>query len=297
MIYFIVNPISGSGKGKVAVPVIDKIMKDSGEAYFFVYTERPGDIERVAGLIDVDAAKAIVCVGGDGTLQEYVGLAVNRGIPFGVIPTGSGNDFVNSLPIEEPRFPSFEKKIAYYTDKLLVGATTPVDVVEVNTGTFFLNIGGTGIDIQVVQDALPLKKYFAGGAYFFSLVKNALLGHAEEMSLTTDERTEKNAYLLLAICNGSYYGGHMHIAPPASIDDGFLTLCIIKKMSRLKLAALFPLVKPGWHVGFKEVSFVQCTSATLEFQGKKTVNFDGNLLECESPLTFQIIKGAVRFII
>ena len=329
MYYFIVNPVSGKGKAATAVPVIEKRMGESGQDYIILYTESDNDFDRIAGLINVDKAQAVVCIGGDGTIQQYIGLTVGRDVPFGVIPVGSGNDFLYSLQEAVDRaglkpgaaedaaasavqdgandhpagdvsytgkFPSFEDKVLFFTNKVLEGATIPVDAVSVNGAHHILNIAGTGIDIEVLKSALPLKKYLGGGAYFLSLMKNAATYRAEEITLTVDGYTEKDRYLLLAICNGAYYGGHMRVAPPAAIDDGFITLCIVRKMPRLKLMALFPSVKPGRHVRFKEVSFTNCLSVKLEFEGTRTINFDGNLPEFESPLVFELLRGAVRFI-
>jgi len=102
---------------------------------------------------------------------------------------------------------------------------------------------------------------------------------------------------LLAICNGAYYGGNMHICPPSIIDDRELTICKIKKMPRHKMIAMFPLVKSGRHTSLEEVSFVNCSRITLEYSGSRTINLDGNLYDMEGPLTFEVMKGAVKLII
>jgi len=296
LIYFILNPTAGSGKAKAAVPVIERIMCEHGVEYSFVYTSRPDDLTRVSGLIDLDAAKTIVSVGGDGTIQEYISLVIDREINFGVIPAGSGNDFMYSAPGNKRKFSSFEEKITYYTEKIIKGEIMYIDAIKVNDDKYCLNIGGTGIDIQVLKDALPLKKFFDRAAYFISLIKNAVTYRAVEMKLTVDDQSRTERFLLLAFCNGSYYGGNMHIAPSAVINDGFITLCEVKKMPRLKLITMFPLVKSGRHTKLKDVSFINCSYIKLEFSGKKTINLDGNLFEFESPLTFKIMKDAVRFI-
>ena len=304
MVYFIVNPAAGSGKTTTAIPVIEKIMKEHNIEYRFVFTNAPGDsrpvADRVSGIIDFDRAKTIVCVGGDGTVQEYIGLAVGKDIDFGIIPAGSGNDLIRSTPGEKRKFSGrsgFEDKIKFYTEKIVKGDVQSVDAVSINGENYFFNIGGTGIDIQVLKDALPLKKFFGKGSYFLSLIKNIVTYKPMEMTLTADGKIEADKFVLVAICNGSYYGGGMRIAPPAVINDGFITLCKIKKMPRLKMMAMFPKVKSGGHSKLKEVAFVDCSSVKLEFTGKKIINLDGNLSEFESPLTFEIVKNAVRFIV
>ena len=301
LIYFIVNPAAGSGKAEAAVPTIEKVVRGSNIDYSILRTAKPGDVERISGLIDFGAAGAIICVGGDGTVCEYAGLAIEHDIKYGVIPAGSANDMLLAIPgadISTEKFRSFEDKISYYAKKALFGGDTVfIDAISINRNKYFLNIGGTGIEIQVLKDAIPLKKYFGGAAYFFSLMKNAITYKAGEMTVTVDGEAEKDVFLSIAVCNGSHYGGKMRIAPPAVINDGKITLCKIKKMPKLKLATLFPAVKPGWHTHFKEVSYINCESVTLEYEGSKTINLDGNLIEYESPLTFEILAGAVEFIV
>ena len=297
MIYFIANPVAGSGRAKSAISIIQKIMDENNLGYSVIYTNQPGDYARVSGLIDFDRAKTVICVGGDGTYQEYIGLAVEHDINFGIIPAGSGNDLILSLPGEKIKYKSFEEKIKAYTEKIIECETIPVDAVKINGEKYFFNIGGTGIDIQVLQDALPLKKIFGGAAYFLSLIKNVVTYKPMRMTLTIDGKPETDNYLLIAICNGAYYGGGLNIAPSAVMNDGYITLCKIKKMQRLKLMALFPRVKSGKHVTIKEVSFVNCSTVKLEFDGSKIINLDGNLPEFTSPMTFEIMKNAVKLIV
>lgn len=297
MVVFIVNPAAGAGKAKTAVPIIDREMRALGANFDFIETERPDDAERVARLVKNRDASAIVCVGGDGTLQEYAGLAIKLGLPLGIVPCGSANDLLYSIPGAKTRFRSFEETVKHYAGKIKEGSAVKIDAVSVNGERYFLNIGGTGIDINVLEDAIPMKKYFAGGAYFFSLVKNAFTYKSGEMTVSIDGARERGVFLLLAVCNGKYYGGRLQVAPPADVGDGMITLCVAKEMPRLKRIFMFPLVKPGWHGKLKEISYINCSVLELEFEGKKTINLDGNLLEYESPMRFEIVKGAVSLII
>jgi YegS/Rv2252/BmrU family lipid kinase len=297
MIYFIINPAAGSGKTKAAIPVIEKIMREHNADYSLIHTRSPDDFVHVAEQIDWNIAKTVACVGGDGTVQEYVCLAVNRGVNFAIIPTGSANDFLYSMPGGCPKFRSHGERTAFYTNKILAGGTMGADVIAVNDEKYFFNIGGTGIDIQVLMDAQPLKKIFGGGAYFLSLIKNAATYRAEKMTLHVDGVAETGKFLVFAIANGAYYGGKMHVAPSARIDDGLITLCKIANMPRLKLMALFPSVKPGRHIRMKQVQIRHCKEVTLEYSGKRILNFDGNLYPFDGPVTYKVLAGAVRLII
>jgi len=268
-----------------------------GAVYSIIYTDKPDDSDRVSSLIDLDAAKAIICVGGDGTVQEYVGLAIENGVNFGVIPAGCANDLLLSIPECKKRFRSFADKITYYTNRVIQNETIPLDAVLINRERYFINISGTGLDIQVLQDALPLKKYINGAAYFLALLKNMFTYKATEMTLTIDGRPETGEYILMAVCNGAYYGGNIQVAPKAVPNDGMLTFCKVVNMNKLKIAAMIFSIKPGWHSLFKEVTYVNCSNVKLEFKGKRIINLDGNLIGYESPLLFEIVKNAVNLII
>ncbi|MDR1703907.1 MAG: hypothetical protein LBS19_04375, partial [Clostridiales bacterium] len=68
-------------------------------------------------------------------------------------------------------------------------------------------------------------------------------------------------------------------------------------MPRWKTIAMFAQVRKGGHTKLKEVSVVNCRSVKLEFGEARTVHMDGNLEDFESPLTFEIIKKAVKLIV
>ena len=294
MIAFVVNHTARAGKAQLAVPIIERMARERGVDFRLIYAATPGDL---AAEIDIGSLSAIVCVGGDGTAQKYVAHAVRREINFGIIPAGSGNDFLRSVPGAVQSFGTFADKIAHYTAKIFEGNTMPADVVAVNDADYFLNIGGTGIDIQVLKDAKPLKKALGGAAYLVSLMKNVATYRTQELALTVDGQREAGEFLLLAVANGAYYGGNLHIAPGALINDGLLTLVKVRKMPRLKMMAMFPLVKPGRHVGMREVSLHTCKEVALEYTGSRTINLDGNLQEYASSVTFKVVPGAVRLIV
>jgi len=297
MFYFIVNSTAGTKRAKKAAVICDEVLREQSIEYTMLYTEKPNDTKRIEELIDFENANAIIVIGGDGTIQEYVGLAIRYGVKLGIIPGGSGNDVITSFPgYEKRKFNKFRDKIEHYLKRVIIGETAKIDAISVN-GTYLLNIGGTGIDISVLRDAVRMKKRLGGLAYFAALVKNVVTYKAEKLTITIDGEAESGEYLLLAICNGAYYGGGLNIAPAAQINDGFITICKIVKLSRLKMVTVFPSVKPGKHGKVKGVSFMNCTTLKLEFEGTKAINLDGNIIEMESPLVFEIHPGAVEVIV
>jgi len=94
---FIINPVSGKGKGLSVGKIIDEYCKNKGINYRVVYTDRKRDAEYLAALYKNVKNNVIYSVGGDGTLNEVVNGMANSESSLGIIPIGSGNDFYRSL--------------------------------------------------------------------------------------------------------------------------------------------------------------------------------------------------------
>ncbi len=71
--------------------------------------------------------------------------------------------------------------------------------------------------------------------------------------------------LLVAIANGSYYGGGMRIAPDARTDDGILDVCVVGDISRLTAVRQLPNLYRGTHVRHPQVTTL--TGRTVEVDG------------------------------
>ena len=104
----LVNPAAGKGPGVAAyerdvAPVL-AALNGCGVVVEMRVTALKGEAMKIAKQLDLDAYRAIVCVGGDGTLAEvFNGLmtrtdaSVAQSFPVGVVPAGSGNAVAKSL--------------------------------------------------------------------------------------------------------------------------------------------------------------------------------------------------------
>ena len=95
---FIVNPIAGNGYGKIIVPKLrEMILKHNVEAEI-IFTERSGHATELSEQYLNRGFKYIIAVGGDGTFNEMSKSLINKkGIITGIIPAGTGNDFIQIL--------------------------------------------------------------------------------------------------------------------------------------------------------------------------------------------------------
>ena len=295
MITFIVNPAAGHGRTLAVIPIIQRMMDESGRAYSILETITPGHACELALQAAAHNVKIVVAVGGDGTVQEIASGLVGTNTALAVIPSGSGNDFVHSL---RPRFKQrsrFEERIAQYVSMLLNSTPTAIDAIRMND-RYFANIGSIGIDAEIAMYAARLKKNFHGAAYLLSTIKNIFTYTPKKVRITCDGRVIEKSVSLCAVCNGQYYGGGFNISPSADMMDGKITLCVVDKLSRFMFGLLFPSVLFGAHTKMKQVEYIDCTHVTIEYINTMPVNLDGNIYKLNAPLDFTIVPGGLKVI-
>jgi diacylglycerol kinase (ATP) len=92
---FIVNPTAGNGFAKSMVPVIEEKLKKYGIDGEILLTERSGHAAELSKSCYGKGFKYIIAVGGDGTMNEVARPLINKkDVVIGIIPAGTGNDFV-----------------------------------------------------------------------------------------------------------------------------------------------------------------------------------------------------------
>ena len=97
-IAFIINPISGTqGKEQIVKWLDEKLDKERYEPEI-LYTERAGHAVEIAAQKAKENAYAVVAIGGDGTINEVARSLAHTETALGIIPCGSGNDFVKNYP-------------------------------------------------------------------------------------------------------------------------------------------------------------------------------------------------------
>jgi diacylglycerol kinase (ATP) len=287
---FIVNPTAGKGKALKIIPEIQNIFKNAGGEYIIKVTERPGHATEIARQYSSAGAYRIYSIGGDGTLNEVLNGMAESNCSLGIIPAGSGNDFIRSI------YPyKIEKDIV---SKVINGTESCVDVGRVN-GRYFLNISSVGIDAEITYNAREFKKvpFFSGHfAYLFSIFATVFKYKSKSTEIRIDCDQKVQNTLLFAVANGKYYGGGMKVAPGAIVDDGVFEICNVKDVSKVRILRLFPKLIDGTHDTIKEVSFHKGKNIFLSCEEDFTLNVDGELFRTRKA-AFEIIPKGIKVII
>ena len=164
---------------------------------------------------------------------------------------------------------------------------------------YFLNIASAGFDADVVASTQHLKRLplmkgkiaYIGGI-LLSLIRKK---NIQATFVLDDETIVMKSLLLAAFANGRYYGGGMSPAPDAKPDDGFLDICLIEGMNRLKILMFFPRLIKGTHTKMREVTLRRCRSIVMESPQPVHVNADGELSQSTRAEIHLIPKG-LKFI-
>jgi len=290
MYHIIVNPIAGRGRTLDKLPLLTRLFDAHKLPHEVLVTEWAMDAYAKARAVCQAGSSGIIGIGGDGTIQEIVaGMADAFGgsitVPLGIFPGGSGNDFVMTLAggkkqaLARYKKKNEEASAAVFFDAVAKNRTVATDIIKV-CGMAYLNIGNLGLDARVVRNAIAYKQRFGRYAYVAAVYKSIAQHNNMPLVIEIDGTIIEGDFTLVAVCNGQYYGGGLHICPDAQLDDGKITVCLAKAMSRPKTMTIFPYLMLRRHHRLKAVSFAQGEDVKIRLKsGVDYISLDGNLHE------------------
>ena len=218
---FIVNP--RAGRTRSTAPLFDAVAHFCASGYLvdLRLTQAREDATRLArelgGKFD-----AVVCCGGDGTLNETVtGLMdLPSPPPLGYIPAGSTNDFAASLHL--PDQPLEAARV------ITASGGRPLDVGSFN-GRPFIYVASFGAFTRASYSAPQNVKNDLGHlAYILEGVKDLSTLRPYRASVATEEECFDGEFLFGAVTNATSVGGLVKLKEDqVCLDDGLFELLLI----------------------------------------------------------------------
>ena len=287
---FIVNPAAGKGKTINYITKIHEIFTTIKEEYFIEITEKPGHAIEIVKKYVAKGDYRIYSIGGDGTLNEVLNGMVGTNSSLGIIPAGTGNDFIRSV-----------KKFSHHEDILqrtIFSKEKLLDLARVN-GRYYLNIASVGLDAEIAYNAKRFKQipYIPGQlAYFLGIFTMVFKYKSQEMNILIDNKKLYIDTLLLAVANGRFYGGGMQVAPKADLEDGLFDICHIRDVSIIRRLFLFPRLIKGKHESIEQVTFYKVEKVVLQSATEISLNVDGEIFR-EKEFIFELMPKAIKIIV
>ncbi|MBE6896603.1 MAG: diacylglycerol kinase family lipid kinase [Ruminococcaceae bacterium] len=279
---FLINSFACSDKIDNIKESIKKAM--AGEEYEIIESQKPGHISEA---VKSYSNSTVFSVGGDGTLLETVNGAAQTDNEIFVVPAGSGNDFCRVLTDER----DYQKVL------LDIKAYSPKTVDCGKAGnTYFANIASVGYDAEIVKNASkfkdkPLLRKFS---YILSIFYTLFTFKPLKLKLTIDGVVYEQKFLLAAFANGQYYGGGIHIAPTAIIDDGYLDVYLADAMNKFQILMILPKLLNGSHVNHPKVKIIKAKKIEVSSESPFLLNLDGDLSDC-CGTEISIIENGITY--
>ena len=245
---------------------------------------------RAAIQVGVDA---VAVAGGDGTVNLAIQEVAGTGIPLGIVPSGTGNDFAATLGLRE-------MDVTAAADTIAAGRTRRIDLARVTRGDgstqYFGSVLASGFDSKVNDRANAMRWPRGGSRYNIAILVEflTLAGIPYEVELELADGTREHVVgdlVMATVGNGRTYGGGIPICPDADPADGLLDLVLVRPAGRLRLLRLLPRVYRGTHGGVPEVSIRRVRSVRLSSPGV-TAYADGDPIGA-LPLTVDVVPGAL----
>lgn len=302
----IVNLLSGSGRCGRDWEHIARMLYGQGIDFDTVFTgHRFHAIELAKRGIVEDGYRNLIAIGGDGTVHEVAnGILLQTDVPstdirLGVIPVGTGNDWIRSYGI--PR--EYEKAV----EVVATGKEFVQDVAKCTyinrkgepESRYCVNISGAGLDAAVNLKVCQMKDKGKNGkmAYMSQLAKSVLSYRSCKMCVRVDGVNEaKGLIMSTAVGIGQFNGSGMWQLPNSVADDGLLDVTVIETMSVPRILSVVGRLFDGKIYSVKRVHNYK--GRTVEFLSDEVreVEIDGEALGT-TPATFTIEDKKLKIIV
>lgn len=312
----IVNPISGGGASKKALAQISNYLQNVGVSFQVHETKMKKDATSIAQKLCAAGTTKIAVIGGDGTFHEVLnGMDFSRA-RIGFIPAGSGNDYMKSVLL--PRSP------VAAINAIVKGEPMDIDYMQAGSHRC-LNVGGTGIDVEVLRLAEKSRNALSYVASLFACllhykpyqVRIEILDDGiaanksdarsadkadEQPSPLAANKLDKPdvqpahidkiySCLLVAFCKGQYFGGGIQVCPTAKIDDGFLHLVIAEKPGNKPAVFAMPEFINGKHLKKDWVTYAKCSR--IKISTPQPIELDGEIYD-EHEMEVSVVRGGLK---
>jgi len=233
----------------------------------------------------------VLGAGGDGTIRRICSGLAHTGIPFGLIPAGTGNLLARNIgiPLDE----------VAALDVAFDGVDKAVDLVSLQVDDqppdHFAVMAGIGMDAVIMEGADPkMKKAVGSAAYFVSAAQNANHPAMHATIAVDDQPPIRRRASVIVVGNVGFLMANIQLIPGARADDGLLDVLVasprtIRDWVRLTTRVLTRRRQPD-----DQLDRMTGHRVTITVEERDQVQLDGDTVgEC-NRLTAEVVPGALR---
>ena len=286
-IVILLNPTAGRGKARKLLKRALEVFRER-QVHFEVRESQSAEhLTELAGAAIGEKPDLIVSAGGDGTHHYVLNGLYRSGIPLGLLPLGTGNDFAVGLgmPIEGHAAAA----------SLLGGHVREIDLAQAGAAVYGC-IAGVGFDSTVTRYANEHVQWLNGSlAYPWSILCCIREYRPQQLEILADDSSYSGEVLFAVVGNNASYGGGIKLTPRAKLDDGLLDICVVPYLGRLELLRWVPRAYRGEHLNHPRIKYFQARKITLRSAGQMELFGDGEFLQ-QLPASVEVLPRALRVI-
>ena len=300
----IANPEAGAGRARRRLPVLEARLNEGGAVFDTMLTSRPGHAGALAREALASGYGGVAVVGGDGTLNEALnGFFDERGEPvapnawIAPLPCGTGGDFRRTLELGDDPGAMVTRMLWTEPRRVDVGWLSFKDHAGADAHRAFINISSFGVGGLVDNLVNAGPKWMGGRAAFFMGTLRAMAQYRNRLvRITVDDQEPRDVEVFnYVVANGQFFGGGMHIAPDAKIDDGRFDLVSLEGLTKARLIRMTGRLYRGELLGLPGVRHERAQRVTAEpadWGGPVLLDVDGEAPGA-LPATFEIKQNAL----
>jgi len=302
-IAFVVNPNAAMGTLAREWPRIETLARDRLGPFQAHITTAAGDATRLTRQALLEGAELVVCMGGDGTLNEVVNGfmdedgSIQPEAVLGFIPQGTGCDFIKTVPIP--------KELNMAIDLIKDSHARPIDLGRIRyrdhhgrtSCRYFHNVTSFGLGGEVDERVNRTTKAFGGFiSFIWATLVSILIYDKKRIRLKVDNGADLRVTSWnVVVANGQYHGGGMWVAPEATVDDGLFHVTVVGDLALSEVFRHLPKLYNGKLLQLEKVDAFVGKRVEADSDQRVLLDVDGEQ-PGQLPAIIEMVPKAVRLI-
>jgi diacylglycerol kinase (ATP) len=288
----IVNPGAGKASETAAkLKLVTGYLEKDGMKVDVAFARPKEKATPIARKAVKNGYKAVIAMGGDGTIEAVMRGMIGSKTRLGIIPTGTANNIAMSLGIP--------KDLQEACTLIVSAHTAKFDMGQVKTGNgkkfYFFEMATVGLSAAVYPHA---NKVTNGKLADLKETALTFLHHKPnpKVYLTLNDESEFSVEtMLVMVSNTPVFGRNFRVAPGASLNDGLLDISVYPNFSKTELLGYYAAVMNGGYSGNGKVQHYRANKIKIKTTPKLDTMADGVDLG-KGTLKIKSLPGALRVI-
>lgn len=288
-----VHPASGKGAAARIAGSVAARLREGVDRLDLLSANSVAESHELMRRSSAEGLDLLVVLGGDGAAHQGIQFCADHDVSFGLVPSGTGNDFGRALGVPTDPFAAVDAIVDAIVDAVRAGRRRRLDLGRVGD-TWFSTVLCTGFD-AAVSDRVNRMTWPSGPRrYDLAILAEAVNFRTYPLTVRTPDDEFSVEATLLAVGNTAYYGGGIPVCPGAEPDDGMFDVTVIGEASRLSLARILPSLRSGKHIDHPSVRTFRASEIAIDGE-RIPVYADGEPMDA-LPAVIRCVPSALSFV-